>query len=449
MKKNSRLTRASTHLPFSARFLPLAMEFVDKGVRAFGYGEREAVGLVLATEELFAFYLGQATASTAIDIELEDQGCRLVLTLAFRIADPDLRAFNLTWHVDPDSDASLATLGPMIAARSVSRLRIDFGDERDHERVILRLERDRDYARAGRVALPDGLPPGRQRVAEATPDDLRHFAAMVSSAAAASSASSASLEFLPPFLEHPAMAADMAAAGELVALLLHRGEWIVGGVLWRPLTGNCLELFGPYGFSDDDGQGAAQLLEAAVARISRSGYRGVVRRQGPLANHERFFDFLGQTVLYPASGQPRRLSYYYRALDERGGGAVYCRASLATFLAREYARLCLPRQLREGGDDAAQRRAASVLTVEIEPAQSLATLRPLCAGPDMAANLRAHLDLLRAQGLLNFQVEIDTGRADDTAYATALEETGFIPRLLLPDAGRGDLVIYDHRSDAE
>ncbi len=445
MKKNSRLTRVSTHLPFSSRFLPLAMQFVDQGARAFGYGEREAVGLVLATEELFAFYLRQAKTSTAIDIELEDQGCRLVLTLAFRIADPDLRAFNLTWHVDPDSDASLATLGPMIAARSVSRLRIDFGDERDHERVVLRLERDRDYASAGRVALPDGLPPGRLRIAEATPDDLRHFAAMVSSAAAASSAS---LEFLPPFLERPAMAADMAAAGELVALLLHRGEWIAGGVLWRPLTENCLELFGPYGFSDDE-EGLAQLLEAAIARISRSGYHGVVRRQGPLANHERYFDFLGQTALYQASGQPRRLAYYYRALDERGGGAVYCRASLAAFLAREYARLCLPRQLREGGDDAAQRRAASVLAVDLEPGQSLATLRPLCAGPDMAANLRAHLDLLRAEGLLNFQVEIDTGRADDTAYAAALEETGFFPRLLLPDAGRGDLVIYDHRPDAE
>ena len=443
----SRPTRATTRLPFSAPFLPLAMDFVDKGARAFGYGQRETVGLVLATEELFAFYLSQAAASTTIDVELEDQVCRLALTLAFRIADPDLRAFNLTWHVDPDSDESLATLGPMIAARSVSRLRIDFGDDRDNERVVLRLARDREYAAAGRVALPDGLPPGRMRISEATPDDLRHFAAMASSAAPASLECLPPL--LPPFLAHPAMAADMAAAGELEALLLHRGEWIVGGVLWRPLTANCLELFGPYGFADD-GDGLAQLLEAAIARISRSGYHGVVRRQGPLANHERFFDFLGQLVLRGADGDDRRLSYYYRALDERGGGAVYCRASLATFLAGEYARLCLPRQLRDGGDDAAQRRTASVLAVEIEPAQALATLRPLCAGPDMAANLRAHVELLRAQGIRNFQVELDTGRADDTAYAAALEETGFVPCLLLPDAGRGDLVIYDHRRpDAE
>ena len=64
-------TRATTRLPFSAPFLPLAMEFVDKGARAFGYGQREAAGPVLATEELFAFYLRQAATSTSVDIELE------------------------------------------------------------------------------------------------------------------------------------------------------------------------------------------------------------------------------------------------------------------------------------------------------------------------------------------------------------------------------------------
>lgn len=435
----SRPTRATTRLPFSAPFLPLAMAFVDKGARGFGYGERETAGLVLACEELFAFYQRQAAAATSIDIELDDQGCRLALTLAFQMADPDLRAFNLTWQVDPDSDESLATLGPMIAARSVSRLRIDFGDEGDNERVFLHLTRDRDYAAAGAVVLPGTLPAGAQRISEATPDDLRHFAAMAASAA------SASRDFLPPFLACPEMAADMAAAGELETLLLHRGEWIVGGVLWRPLTGNCLELFGPYGFAaDGDSEGLAQLLETAIARISRSGYHGVVRRQGTLAHYERFFDFLGEIALRGKDGVDRRLSYYYRALDESGGAAVYCRASLATFLAAEYDRLCLPRQLRVGGDDAARRHSASVLAVEIDPLLTLATLRPLCAGPDMAANLTAHIGLLAAQGLRNVQFELDTGRTDDTAYAAALEEAGFVPRLLLPDAGRGDLVIYDH-----
>ena len=62
----------------------------------------------------------------------------------------------------------------------------------------------------------------------------------------------------------------------------------------------------------------------------------------------------------------------------------------------------------------------------------------------MAANLAAHLDLLRGEGIKNFVVEINTGRVEDTSFADALEETGFVPRLLIPDAGQGDLLVYDH-----
>jgi hypothetical protein len=62
----------------------------------------------------------------------------------------------------------------------------------------------------------------------------------------------------------------------------------------------------------------------------------------------------------------------------------------------------------------------------------------------MAANLAGHVDLLRGEGIANFIVEINTGRSEDTAFADALAETGFVPRLLIPDAGQGDLVIYDH-----
>ena len=56
---------AMIRIPFSAPFLPLAMEFGDKGARGLGYGDRETGGLVLAVEELFAFYVRQAAADFA------------------------------------------------------------------------------------------------------------------------------------------------------------------------------------------------------------------------------------------------------------------------------------------------------------------------------------------------------------------------------------------------
>lgn len=274
------------------------------------------------------------------------------------------------------------------------------------------------------------------RLTDPSADDLSHFAAM----AVASGA-----PFLPTFLSRPGMAADMLTIGHLNAILVTSGAWITGGVLWRPLTDSCLELYGPYMFTaDPDDQGLTLLLDDAVGRISRSGSRGLVRRQGPLAGYERFFDFLGELALTGISDAAAHCTYYYRQLKEESSGAVYCTGSLATFLSNQYDRLCLPRQVRETGIDPSRLRDASVLTMELEYARSLAIIRPLCSGNDMAANLTAHLDLLRGEGINNFIVEINTGRTEDTAFATALEETGFIPRLVIPDAGQGDLVIYDH-----
>jgi len=424
---------AVVRIPFSAPFLPLAMEFADKGARGFGYGDREAGGLVLAVEELFSFYAQRAAGGSMVEIGLEDQGYRLALSISFHAANPDMRAFNLTWRVSHDCEESLHMLGPMLAARSVSSLRLDFDA---NERVVIRMTRDRDYAPAGAAPLPPRDSAKAVRPADPSPDDLRHFAAMVTESGS---------PFLPSFLARPGMAADMLAAGHLHAVLALDNDWIVGGVLWRPLTDTCIELYGPYLFCDDpDDRTLTMLMDEAVARISHSRSRGLVRRQGALAGHERFFDFLGELEMAGISGHGANSVYYYRQLREESGGVIYCAGSLADFLREQYDRLCLPRQVRESGGDTARLRDASVLAVELEYPRSLAIIRPLCAGRDMSVNLAGHLDLLRGEGIHNFIVEINTGRTEDTAFADALAETGFVPRLLIPDAGQGDLVIYDH-----
>ncbi len=422
----------TARIPFTAPFLPLAMEFADKGARGFGYGDRETAGLVLAAEELFSFYMRRAAPDSCAEVELEDQGYRLAFTLSFRSANPDMRAFNLTWRVSHDSEESLEMLGPMIAGRSVSGMRLDFGP---NERVMIRMTRDRDYGPAHPVPLPPGDAGRAMRLATPSTDDLRHFAAMVVASGAA---------FVPDFLARPGMAADMFSGAQLNAILALSGDWIMGGVLWRPLTETCLELYGPYLFGDDPGDSVlTMLLDEAVGRISRSRSTGLIRRQGPLAGHERFFDYLGELEMAGITGEASNRVYYYRQLREEGGGVVYCAEPLSSFLRDQYDRLCLPRQVRESGGSG-RPRDASVLAVELDCSLSLAIIRPLCAGRDMAENLAGHLDLLRNEGIGNFIVEINTGRSEDTAFAAALEKTGFVSRLLIPDAGHGDLVIYDH-----
>lgn len=434
--KNQTSTKSSAvlRIPFTSSFLPLAMEFAEKGTRGFGFGDRETGGLVLAVEELFSFYAQRAAEGSAVVITLNDEVYRLELSLSFRAANPDMRAFNLTWRVDHDSEESMDTLGPMLAARCTSGLRIDFGAD---EQVIIRLTRDREYPPASAVSLPPVTVGKSVQMVSPSRGDLGHFAAMLTSAGAA---------FLPPFLCRPGMAADMFAGGCMDAVLALSGDWIVGGVLWRPLTDTCVELYGPYLFTEDpdDDNTLSLLLNEAVARIARSRSCGLVRRQGPLPGYERFFDFLGELEMSGTTEQDPRSVYYYRQLREESGGVVYCTGSLAEFLHEQYDRLCLPRQVREAQGVGVPARDASVVTVELDFTRSLAIIRPLCGGKDMAENLAGHLHLLREEGIENFMVEINTGRSEDTGFAEALAETGFVPRLLIPNAGRGDLVIYDH-----
>lgn len=422
---------ATARFPFSAGFLPLAIEFVEKAAGGFAFGKKETGGLVLATEELFVFYLDQAAAGTDIELTLENRGYRLILTLSLRLANPDLRAFNLTYRVNPESEASLAGMGPMIAARSVTRLRLDFGAD---DGLSLQLVRDRDYPPA-QAAAPAAVPSSApMRLLDPTGADIQHFAALVSASGA---------RFLPDFIARPGMAADMLAAGDLSALLAEAEGALAGGVLWRRLSEPAIELFGPYLFAPGgDDALLTHLLDEAVSRIARSGARVLIRRQDRLPGHERFLDFLGELILAGADGTTTAWPHYFRQLREESGGAVYADPQLAEFLRAEYERLCLPRQVRELPAAGARRPGASALAVEFEHGRSLATLRPLCAGQDMAENLAAHLELIGAEGIRNVVFEIDTGRSDDTAFAPALRELGFLPRLLVPDAGRGDLVLF-------
>ena len=424
--------RASASFPFAAPFLPLATEFVDKAAAAFGFGQREIAGLTLAVEEIYSCYLEQLAGIASIDLALTDERYQLRLDLRFRMAHPKLQAFNLTYRVDPDDEGSLAGLGLMIAARSVTRLSIELGSD---EQVGLQLIREREYPPATAQPLPAAPVSAALALAVPRREDLVYFGSLLAADRAA---------LLPAFLERPAMAADMLAGGALGALLASAGQTLVGGVFWRRLSESTIELYGPYLlFPDSDDALLTRLLDEAVGRISRSGARALLRRQGALPGYERFFDFLGELELASPSAPGETLvwPHYYKQLREESGGVVYAEPRFAEFLRAEYDRLFLPRQLREtsaaggDGDD-------SVLSVDFEQRRSLATLRLLASGADLADNLAAHLALLARENVANVLAEIDCGRAEEIAFVAALYDAGFRPRLLIPDAGRGDLVVF-------
>ena len=428
---------ASASFPFTSPFLPLALEFTEKAAGAFGFGQREIFGLVLAVEEIYSCYLDQLAGIASIDFLLGDERYQLRLEIRFRMAHPKLQAFNLTYRIDPDDENSLAGLGLMIAARSVTRLSIELGNE---EQVCLQLIREREYAKATPLARPELPSLANIRLSMPSREDMVYFGGLLASGDNA---------FLPAFLERPEMAADMLATDALGAILATVDKTLVGGVFWQRLNESTIELFGPYLLFPNHDVLLTDLLDEAVARISRSGARALLRRQGPLRGFDRFFDFLGELSLAAAPVAGREAedlvwSHYYKQLREETGGVVYAEPRFAAFLRAEYNRLCLPRQVRETSSAINEVRTddASVFSVDFEHRRSLATLRLLAKGNDMAENLSAHLTLLAHEKIGNVLVEIDSGREDEIGFTSVLYDAGFLPRLLMPDAGRGDLVVF-------
>jgi len=431
-------TAAAASFPFASAFLPLATTFTEQAARGFALGEREVGQLVLAVEEVFGFYLGSLTAPCTLQLTLTDDLYQVRATLSFPLVNPDLRALNLTHRVDFDDAQSLASLGLLIAARSVSGLSLSFGAQ---DEVRMELTRERSYAPATPLLPPPMPSPSASRLTPPTRDDLHHFAALLASQTDAFDAM-----FLPTFLQRPGMAADMLAGGALGAVLAQCDQGMLGGVLWRRLSDATFEVFGPYLFypsGADDLQ--TQLLDAAVSQLARTGARALLRRQGPMAAYAQFFDLLGELTLRipgPEGEHSVAWTHYHRQLGEPASGVVYAEPRLAAFLRDRYERLSLPRQVRETVTQNEGRSGASLLSVAFEQRRSLATLRPQVAGCDMTENLASHLNLLAHEGIGNVMFEIDTGRRDDTAFAPALYANGFAPCLLIPEAGVGDLIVF-------
>jgi hypothetical protein len=72
----------------------------------------------------------------------------------------------------------------------------------------------------------------------------------------------------------------------------------------------------------------------------------------------------------------------------------------------------------------------------------MATLRPIRFGADANQNLAAHIALLQKESFQRIFFEMDLGAAWQTRFAPALIDCGFQPRLVLPYAGAGDLVVF-------
>jgi hypothetical protein len=210
-----------------------------------------------------------------------------------------------------------------------------------------------------------------------------------------------------------------------------------------------IEFFGPY-ISDrhSGGRTAVGLVDHFLGTVAKTDAPFVVSRHATAELPEGYFEPLG-TILYNLPSGDRPCPFYYRQLKEDPGSQVWTHPSLLPFLKSGYDRLVLPREIHTTLWEGEKRQPHSVFGVQFDREQKSVTLRPVWEGEDAPRNLSDHVRVMTEEGIANVFLEMDLGESWQSLLAPALFDNHFVPVLLLPGAGRSDLVVFQHRQDPQ
>lgn len=430
----------SLELPASLHFLPVATAFVEQSSRSLGMAGQEALALTLAAEELFTRFSRFIQPDQAVTIECRAGAYYVRADFLFPVQALNLRAFNLTSTLSLQDEAGLDEMGLFLASRSVDQFQVLREPDR---RVRLILIKERSYPEAGGPPAlhPEAPPSYTVRAPEA--EELRLLAASIHHRYEAKD--------YPAFFRYPGKVADMVSGGESqAAVALGPSGGMGGGLLWRWLTPQTAEFFGPYVFPQQpDSQMAADLVEACLNSLSRTPCVCLLGFY-PLASLPRaHFQALGSFIDWDPHGGRQERAVYFRQLQEDAGSIAWCHPELAEYMKKEYRRLGLLREVQPVIRSGQNREPHAVVATRLEVIQGRATLRPILSGLDNEALLKNHLQLFARERLRAVFFELDTGEGWHADFVPSLLQSGFSPRVIMPNAGRGDVIVFQVDSGPE
>jgi len=238
----------------------------------------------------------------------------------------------------------------------------------------------------------------------------------------------------------------MVASGDFFAIVCvdTRGN-VGGGVLgrWQGAGNRVVEFFGPYVFDPARRQETAQLLtDGLIESLARTNTLALATLMPTPELPTNYFDAVGALCLSSEECGISVYNTYFRLLGEDEGSVVRVHKLLLPFVEGVYRRLALPREIvtiEEYGESIPSR---SIIALDHIRFLSRAILRPMWFGKDSTANLKRHLDHVRSQDYRDILIEIDLGIPWHSFFVPAIVECGFIPRSIIPYAGKGDLVIF-------
>ncbi|NCD24874.1 MAG: hypothetical protein EOL86_04670 [Deltaproteobacteria bacterium] len=416
-----------------AAWIPLAQGMAGQAGAVFGLDRGKILRLTMAAEEILAYLAAQAP-DEILEITCTPGASHVALEFAFTAADADLWAMNITAGGVSDTEDDMRAMGLMLAARMSDGFEI----RREGGRVVLGLRMNRPYPEIKRGPITP-VPMRGTPVAKPAEDPARI------SEACRLALSLYPTGLVPAEFATPGMIVDQIRAGDLGAALAEDdGGSVRGFLIWKQTSAASATFCGPYVFAPDAGQSARVLTDHLVNHVARTAVTGLLSELATSDLPREDFELLGELPLLDADGRRAPLPLWYRGLREDNGLTILAHRDLEPFLEDAYARLFLVRDIRPAQDQGAGLGPHSVLAARLRPAASQALLTPMLAGADIGTNLKRHVDLLLGEGYRNILLHLDLSVGWQAALPPILAGAGFQPVVVLPFAGRADVVVFQH-----
>jgi hypothetical protein len=436
--KHGEKTTLKTYLDMA--YFSLAMSFVEESAKAFGLGAPEAIKLRLACEEIFVYLSELDQNSKSIAIEAENGIYYTGIRFLFDARNFDPHAFNLTAKVSLDSEADLSQMGLIIASRSVERLYI-LHDAR--EGFGVGLIKEKSYPGVTEQVNASVKPLTKYRIIQPDSETIKLFVHHTLSHYPS--------RLFPADFFYPGKIADMVASGRYHVLIASDGkESAAGGIVWRSAGAGMIEIYGPYLFNQpEEFHMAEALVDHLLMAVAKTDAVCLVNVFATPELPKGYFELLGSLEFFLPDGKKQLWPFYYRLHKEDPGSQVWAHPDLLPFLDETYKRLFFARNILQTNYGGEERSSHAVLFPRFDRSQNLVRLSAVWDGTDFPDILARHIQIFKTEGILNILFEIDLGHAWQANLAPILMGHNFVPKMILPYAGTGDIVVFQYTGEVQ
>ena len=411
-------------------FLPVVLSFAEESAKAFGLGKKETFAVRLAMEEVYS-YLSEVLQDAKLEIICTNCIYFVELQFLFKGNIP-LKNFNLTATISPYKEQDLEQMGLYIASRMVDGFKIIKSDNS----IVLHLIKEKSYPRVDNCESDITFTDSNSFfIKKPNIDELKLFSSNVEYFYNAKP--------IPDFFSYPGKFADMVVSGYYDALIgIDDKNQIVGGIVWHNSNKRLIEFFGPFEFKKNFQKSLKEeLIIACLESIGKSDAIGLFCKTNAETLSEEYFEDIGRLSVY-INNDKIVIPVWFRQLKEDAGAVSWSHEQLEKFLKHSYSMLFLPRRIEIVRDMGESFPDFSVISANLDRSMNTATLKTILYGKDFANNVSEHVNLLKEDGFDNVFFELDTGVPEQAYVVPVLFKNGFSPKVIIPCAGEGDIVIF-------